>query len=141
MRVKATNNSIEVLDPALHEFAFGKDENGRVDVTPGQEYTVYGTRHNKYGDFYWVLTDQINTKLPWWMPAKFYEVVDDLVPDDWEKVVWDGYGIETVHANPLYTKYNKAILDGTKDGYRAFEKIKQSMLSRNKLSYDINKTV
>jgi hypothetical protein len=127
MIVKTIHNNIKTLTTDLQQFAFGQDEKGVVDLTVGKTYKVYGTRNNKFGRFYLVLTDTVNTKLPWWMAADFFQVIDDKIPPNWETDSWDGYGRETVEANPIYFNASADIEDGTQKGYEVFAVMKRDL--------------
>ncbi len=124
MKAKCIANNINTLPKESQKFAYHQDEAGATDLTIGIEYIVYGTRRNDYGDFYWVLTDEISPHVPWWMPAAFFEVTDDHKPSDWVKDEWEGYGHEVVYANPLYGTFSEDIEDGTPAGYQAFAELR-----------------
>lgn len=125
MLVKVTHNHLGRLVPELRKFAFSQDSEGNVDLTPGKEYVVYGIRNNKYGRFYLVLTDKRNTELPWWIPAGFFEITNDKVPKSWRIDTWEGYGQETVQADPAYFDAQEDIEDGTDKGRIVFETMKK----------------
>ncbi|MGA3129136.1 MAG: hypothetical protein ABSD13_20790 [Candidatus Korobacteraceae bacterium] len=125
MKVRALHNDLNKLDPSLQNYAYGQGSSGIVDLTEGKEYTVYGTRDNKLGKFYFVLTDEINTKLPWWMPAGFFEVVNTKMPDSWKNHSWDGYGKETIKADPIYFDANLEFEDRTQKGFEIFDKMRK----------------
>lgn len=125
MQVICTQNNRSILPKKLQKFAFGITGEPLVDLSVGKIYTSYGIRENNLGRFYWVLTDEVNTELPWWMPAAFFEVVDSSEPSTWKLHQWKGYGKEVVRADPLHSKYSEDIEDGTDKGYVAFEKIRK----------------
>ncbi len=125
MKVRCVNNSYSALTKELQEFAFGQDESGKVDLTRGKEYVVYGVRENDLGKFYYILTDELNVALPWWMPSSYFKVVDEQRPTSWQKQEWRGYGEEIVYADPLYSEASEKIEDGTDEGLRAFEQMRK----------------
>jgi hypothetical protein len=125
MRVKCKSNNIKSLALGVEQFAFGQDDEGNVDLTIGKEYIVYGIRQNDLGSFYLVLTDELNTELPWWIPADLFEVTDRTKPTTWKTDNWEGYGSETVWANPVYFDASADIEDGTPKGHEIFEKMKK----------------
>lgn len=125
MKVTCIDNNSQNLGEELAQFAFTQDKKtGKVDLTIGQEYIVYGIRQNNMGIFYLVLTDTINNRLPWWMPAVFYHVSDATKPTDWVCKTFENEDIYTI--NPEYFEASEDIEDGTPKGYEAFAKIKES---------------
>jgi hypothetical protein len=127
MIVGALDNDINKLDKELSNFAFHQNSTGIVDLTIGKQYTVYGIRKNKMGVFYWVITDIDSDELPWWMPAKFFKVVDDKIPPGWKMDSWEGYGNESMTANPVSFDKTNAIEDGDPEGYEAFQVMKHEV--------------
>jgi hypothetical protein len=123
MKVICKDNTINNLDKRLLQFAFGQDEDGKVDLTIGNSYEAYGIRKNKYGEFYLVTTDELNRKLPWWMPAGLFEPIIEINPE-WVEKKYGFLKAATEIANKYYFGYEEDIEDGTKAGYEAFKMMK-----------------
>lgn len=126
MRVICITNSIEDLNDTLSKYAFTQNDTGKVDLTVGVSYEVYGTQKNKLGDFYFILTDEINKKLPWWMPANFFKTVENSIPASWQYKALDTeiLGICEYNIDPIYFGHEEDIEDATDKGHVIFEQMK-----------------
>lgn len=82
-------------------------------------------RENKLGKFYLILTDTLNTKTPWWMPAALFEIIDANMPTTWVSRQWRGYGKELAHCHPDFFMFEQDIEDGTDQGKLIFARIKK----------------
>jgi hypothetical protein len=122
--VRCISNDLKELDKKLTRFAFHQDESGVTDLTVGKEYKAYGKRKNKLGSFFFIVTD--DDKLPWWMPAAFFEIEDENHPDNWVEEKFNArYGKASVLASPEYHASNSEdIEDGSLEGFRIFDKMK-----------------
>lgn len=127
MKVKATKNSIDDLPEKLRGFAFNQDESGRIDITIGNLYDVYGVQEHSLGKFYLVLTDEINDDMPWWMPAVLYAVDNPKHPDTWvTKEEKSHYGENSrTSSYPIYFGSEEDIEDGTEKGFEVFAKMQE----------------
>src|SRR5580700_5493602 len=126
MTVENISDDIGDAGEKLIHYAFSQGKNGKVDLTLGKRYVVYGVRENELGKFYLVLTDTINTKLPWWMPAKLFKVVDKTIPKNWSTHInTDNKGTETILAIPDYYDASTDIEDGTKKGFNVFQDMRK----------------
>jgi hypothetical protein len=128
MQIRCISNNLSGLPAKLRSYAFTQDEKGKLDLTLDHIYTVYGLRSNAEGKFFLVLTDTLNTKLPWWMPADLFEVVDDEKPSDWETKSLGLLKKDRITANPSYFDAVEDIEDGTGRGYEVFQKMKNDNL-------------
>lgn len=125
MKVTCKNNNISALDSQLHQYAFDQDEEGDIDITPGKSYDVYGVKKNSLGIFYLVLTDELNSETPWWMPAGLYDIEDPLQPRGWIKKERDyEEGKLVVSSYPIYFDAEEDIEDGTERGLQIFSQMK-----------------
>jgi hypothetical protein len=120
MKVVCRSNNIYNLDKRLLSFAFGQDEKGVIDLTIGKEYEAYGVRKNRYGTFYLLTTDELNKKLPWWMPAGLFESKQD-IPSSWVEKRYGVFNKNKEITNKYYLGYELDIEDGTKRGHEAFK--------------------
>jgi hypothetical protein len=127
MKVRCIDNQIVHLDKKLQQFAFAQDDQGVVDLSVGQEYDVYGVRENKNGIFYLILTDTIHDKLPWWMPARFFEVADNRRPNSWESKSWGRISKDTITTHPAYFDAIDDVEDGTPKGYKVFKQMQETV--------------
>jgi hypothetical protein len=125
MQVICKTNDLSTLHKELLKFAFMQDEKGIVPLTPGQKYTVYGRKENRFGEFVFVVGD--DEKLPWWMPKGLFEEVEVTLAPHWktEKYPSAYGGTEVVSAPTLYFNHEDDIEDGTKAGYEAFAAIQK----------------
>jgi hypothetical protein len=104
----------------MQRLAFTQDNEGIVDLAINKKYKVYGIRKNKFGTFFLVLTDQIHSDLPWWMPEIFFKITDTYMPTNWRKTSWRGYGKEEVYSHPSYFEVMEDIEDSTEIGHEVF---------------------
>lgn len=126
MKVNCLYNNISSVDKKLHDFSFDQDENGDIDITVGKSYDVYGIKENSFGRFYLVLTDELNSDMPWWMPAGLYEVGDSQQPREWIKKEKDSQDEKlVVHSYPIYFEGEEDIEDSTEKGFEIFAKMRE----------------
>lgn len=123
MKVRCVTNNILSLPKEQQEFAYGQDEQGITELTIGKEYISYGVRTDKLGQSYLVLSDDLHSELPWWMPAGLFSVSDARQPKSWREleIKGDEFGPEKLLADPEYFEVAEEIEDKTKKGRRAFD--------------------
>jgi hypothetical protein len=125
MKVKCINNHIDILSKKRHKFAYTQDSKGVVDLELGKIYQVYGIRKSGNKKFFLLLTETIHYDLPWWMPADFFEIVDDSKPTSWYEQKFGLIKKDIVCSSPYYFDAIDAIEDGSTRGKKAFVLMRQ----------------
>ena len=122
MQVRCISNQISKVSDRLQAYAFDQDEDGEIDITVDKIYDVYGVQENNLGRFYLVQTDELNSDMPWWMPAELYELSDQTIPVGWitkDKVDSSGHKI-VISSYSIYFDAEEDIEDSTEKGYEVF---------------------
>lgn len=122
MQVICIQDDINILPEKQRKYAFTQDENGKLNLTVGRNYAVYGIAAKKESHFYYIVAD--DDELPWWIPVDFFTIVDNEKPTSWCEMKRKD-GTLTVTADALFEDYAEDIEDGTGKGYSAFQKMRK----------------
>lgn len=78
-----TNNVDDIPQPIRH-YAWEKNREGNLPLTPGKKYVVSGLRFTHNYSFYLIIADENERSgRPWWYPTVLFDVLDATEPDDW----------------------------------------------------------